>query len=121
MRVVEAGGASKAAVLLDMAQPALSRQVRALEMQLRETLPIRTGRGVQPTDAGRLLEHNAILQRVALAKEDEVFARRAGGPYRWLAAKHGAVPDAAADRKLFPCHAHGLAGVGGGLVNIAEC
>ncbi|MBP8146489.1 MAG: LysR family transcriptional regulator [Acidovorax sp.] len=72
VRVVEAGSFSKAAVLLDMAQPALSRQVRALEMQLRETLLIRTGRGVQPTDAGRrLLEHgHAILQRVALAKED---------------------------------------------------
>lgn len=72
VRVAEAGSFSKAAVLLDMAQPALSRQVRALETELRETLLIRTGRGVQPTDAGRrLLEHgHAILQRVALAKED---------------------------------------------------
>lgn len=72
VRVAEAGSFSKAAVLLDMAQPALSRQVRALEMELRETLLIRTGRGVQPTDAGRrLLEHgHAILQRIALVKED---------------------------------------------------
>src|SRR5574344_1127448 len=72
VRVAEAGSFSKAAVLLDMAQPALSRQVRALETELRETLLIRTGRGVQPTDAGRrLLEHgHAILQRVALAKAD---------------------------------------------------
>ena len=116
VRVVEAGSFSKAAVLLDMAQPALSRQVRALEMQLRETLLIRTGRGVQPTDAGRrLLEHgHAILQRVALAKED-LGALRDEPYHRWLAAKHGAVPDATADRKLFPCHAQGPAGVGGGL------
>ena len=72
VRVVESGSFSKAAVLLDMAQPALSRQVRALETELRVALLIRTGRGVVPTDAGRrLLEHgHAIMQRVALAKED---------------------------------------------------
>lgn len=72
VRVVESGSFSKAAVLLDMAQPALSRQVRALETELRQALLIRTGRGVVPTDAGRrLLEHgHAIMQRVALAKED---------------------------------------------------
>lgn len=70
--VAETGSFSKAAMLLDIAQPALSRQVRALETQLRETLLIRTGRGVTLTDAGRrLLEHgHAIMQRVTLAKED---------------------------------------------------
>ena len=49
-----------------------ARQVRALETELRETLLIRTGRGVTLTDAGRrLLEHgHAIMQRVTLAKED---------------------------------------------------
>ncbi|MFT3812908.1 MAG: LysR family transcriptional regulator [Acidovorax sp.] len=72
VHVAETGSFSKAAVLLDTAQPALSRQVRALETELRETLLIRTGRGVTLTDAGRrLLEHgHAILQRVAQAKED---------------------------------------------------
>lgn len=72
VRVAEVGSFSKAAVLLDTAQPALSRQVRALETELRETLLIRTGRGVTLTDAGRrLLEHgHAIMQRVAMAKED---------------------------------------------------
>lgn len=70
--VAETGSFSKAAMLSDTAQPALSRQVRALEMELRETLLIRTGRGVTLTEAGRrLLEHShAILQRVAQAKED---------------------------------------------------
>lgn len=70
--VAETGSFSKAAMLLDIAQPALSRQVRALETQLRETLLIRTGRGVVLTDAGRrLLEHgHAIMQRVTLAQED---------------------------------------------------
>lgn len=72
VHVVESGSFSKAAVLMDTAQPALSRQVRALETELRETLLIRTGRGVVPTEAGlRLLEHgHAIMQRVALARED---------------------------------------------------
>ena len=72
VQVAETGSFSKAAILLDIAQPALSRQVRALETELRETLLIRTGRGVALTDAGRrLLEHgHAIMQRVALAKED---------------------------------------------------
>ena len=72
VRVAETGSFSKAALILDIAQPALSRQVRALETELRETLLIRTGRGVALTDAGRrLLEHgHAIMQRVQLAKED---------------------------------------------------
>lgn len=72
VHVAETGSFSKAALLLDTAQPALSRQVRALETELRETLLIRTGRGVTLTDAGRrLLEHgHAIMQRVALARED---------------------------------------------------
>ncbi len=70
--VAETGSFSKAAMLSDTAQPALSRQVRALEVELRETLLIRTGRGVTLTEAGRrLLEHgHAILQHVAQAKED---------------------------------------------------
>lgn len=70
--VAQTGSFSKAAMLSDMAQPALSRQVRALEMELRETLLIRTGRGVTLTEAGRrLLEHShAIMQHVAQAKED---------------------------------------------------
>lgn len=43
-RVAEQGSFSRAALLLDIAQPALSRQVRALEVELRETLLERNGR-----------------------------------------------------------------------------
>jgi LysR family transcriptional regulator, nitrogen assimilation regulatory protein len=70
--VAELGSFSKAAVVLDIAQPALSRQVRALEIDLRETLLLRNGRGVTLTDAGqRLFDHSvAILQLVAQARED---------------------------------------------------
>lgn len=72
VHVAELGSFSKAALVLGIAQPALSRQVRALEIDLRETLLLRNGRGVQLTDAGqRLFEHGtAILQAVASARSD---------------------------------------------------
>jgi LysR family nitrogen assimilation transcriptional regulator len=72
VRVAELGSFSKAARVLDIAQPALSRQVRLLETDLRETLLLRNGRGVSLTDAGRrLFEHGVqILQRVEQARED---------------------------------------------------
>ena len=53
VRVAEVGSFSKAALLLGVAQPALSRQVRQLELELRCSLLERTGRGVVPTEAGR--------------------------------------------------------------------
>ena len=72
VQVAELGSFSKAAAVLDIAQPALSRQVRSLEIELRETLLLRNGRGVVLTEAGRrLLEHGSgILQAVAAARED---------------------------------------------------
>jgi len=72
VRVAEMGSFSKAAIELDVAQPALSRQVRLLETDLHVTLLQRTGRGVLLTDAGkRLYEHAiGILQLVAHARED---------------------------------------------------
>lgn len=72
VRVAEMGSFSKAAIELDVAQPALSRQVRLLETDLRVTLLQRTGRGVLLTEAGkRLFDHAvSILQLVAHARED---------------------------------------------------
>ena len=72
IHVAELGSFSKAALVLDIAQPALSRQVRALEMDLRETLLLRNGRGVVLTDAGqRLYAHGVnILQAAAQARQD---------------------------------------------------
>ena len=72
VRVAEMGSFSKAAIELDVAQPALSRQVRLLETDLHVTLLQRTGRGVLLTDAGkRLFDHAVgILQLVAHARED---------------------------------------------------
>jgi LysR family nitrogen assimilation transcriptional regulator len=72
VHVAELGSFSKAAVVLDIAQPALSRQVRGLETELRQPLFVRNGRGVALTEAGkRLLDHSvAVLQLVAHARED---------------------------------------------------
>lgn len=72
IQVAEHGSFSKAALVLGVAQPALSRQVRALEAELHETLFLRNGRGVELTDAGRrLLEHGqGILHLVAQARDD---------------------------------------------------
>src|SRR6478609_4170657 len=54
----EEGSLSGAARALGMAQPTLSRQVAALEHELRVTLFERVGRGLELTDSGRaLLEH----------------------------------------------------------------
>ena len=72
VQVAELGSFSKAAVVLDIAQPALSRQVRSLETELRQQLFLRNGRGVALTDAGkRLFDHSvAVLQLISHARED---------------------------------------------------
>lgn len=79
VHVAELGSFSKAALVLDMAQPALSRQVRALETGLRETLLLRNGRGVTLTEAGQRLYAHAvdILQAVAQAEADMGASRDA--------------------------------------------
>jgi LysR family nitrogen assimilation transcriptional regulator len=70
--VVEAGGFSRAAERLNVAQSALSLQVRRLEESLGVTLLVRESTGARPTAAGlRLLEHaQIILGQVAVAERD---------------------------------------------------
>ena len=72
VRVAELGSFSQAALVLGIAQPALSRQVRLLETDMGVTLLTRTGRGVVLTEAGeRLREHaTAILQLVQRTRDD---------------------------------------------------
>ena len=72
VHIAELGSFTRAASVLRVAQPALSRQVRALEVELRQPLFDRNGRGVTLTEAGqRLLAHGrGILQQVERAKQD---------------------------------------------------
>ncbi len=70
--VADAQGFARAGSKLRMSQPALSRQVRALESELGMQLFIRHGRGVTLTEAGVLLrEHaNGILRHVDKVKSE---------------------------------------------------
>lgn len=72
VHVAEMGSFTRAATYLQVAQPALSRQVRSLEVELRQPLLDRNGRGVTLTEAGkRLLAHaRGILQQVERARDD---------------------------------------------------
>lgn len=72
VRVAELGSFTRASAALDVAQPALSRQVRLLEVELRQSLLLRNGRGVTVTEAGKLLlEHGrGVLHQVQHAREE---------------------------------------------------
>ena len=75
--VAELGSFTRASEALGVAQPALSRQIRLLEVSLRQNLLIRNGRGAVPTDAGKLLLDHArgILHQLARAKEELLHLR----------------------------------------------
>lgn len=69
--VVDAGSFSAAAVVLNLTQPTLSRQIALLESGLGQRLLVRTGRGVTPTEAGEaLLVHaRAMLHSAQRARD----------------------------------------------------
>jgi LysR family nitrogen assimilation transcriptional regulator len=72
VHVAELGSFSRAATLLSVAQSALSARVRHLEVELKQPLLHRNGRGVTPTEAGkRLLQHaRGILMQVNRTREE---------------------------------------------------
>lgn len=71
VRIAELASLTKAAAVIRIAQPALSRQVRNLEAELGADLLVRHGWGVSLTDAGELLLTHArqILRDVDKARE----------------------------------------------------
>jgi LysR family transcriptional regulator, nitrogen assimilation regulatory protein len=77
--VAELGSLSKASDTLRVAQPALSRQIKLLEHELRAELFTRNGRGMVLTDAGRLLlARTAGIVRQIDQVRDEI--QSSGGP-----------------------------------------
>ncbi len=72
VRVAELGSFTRASAALGIAQPALSRQVRLLEVELRQNLLTRNGRGAAATEAGTiLLAHGrGILHQLQRAREE---------------------------------------------------
>lgn len=77
--VAQLGSFTRASIALDIAQSALSRQIRLLEVELGQCLLVRNGRGVGATDAGKLLlEHSqGILYKTERLKEELGKARGA--------------------------------------------
>jgi LysR family transcriptional regulator, nitrogen assimilation regulatory protein len=72
LAVVEHASFSQASRALQVTQPALSRQVRLLEVELRQNLLVRTGRGVRCTEAGEMMAKHArlMLQNAAAAQSE---------------------------------------------------
>jgi LysR family nitrogen assimilation transcriptional regulator len=72
VEIADAGSLSRAAIRLGVSQPALSRQLRNLETELRAELFYRHGRGVALTEAGRRLHATGteILQKLHGVKDD---------------------------------------------------
>lgn len=77
VRVAELGSFTRASIALGVAQPALSRQVRSLEVEFHQNLLLRNGRGVTVTAAGRVLleQGRGVLHQVARIREELALAR----------------------------------------------
>jgi LysR family nitrogen assimilation transcriptional regulator len=76
-RIVAEGSFSRAAAALGIAQPALSRQVRALEEELGIRLLHRNGRGVSPTEEGRRFAEavSPVLDDLDRVREEAMAAQ----------------------------------------------
>ncbi|HEU0200172.1 MAG TPA: LysR substrate-binding domain-containing protein [Burkholderiaceae bacterium] len=74
---VDANSLSAAASRLQLAQPALSQQIAALESHFKQKLLVRSNMGVTPTDAGRELYRHAIQILGHLEQAEFEVARKA--------------------------------------------
>ncbi|MCD9028735.1 LysR family transcriptional regulator [Luteimonas sp. BDR2-5] len=79
VRVAELGSFTRASIALGIAQPALSRQVRLLELEAGQPLLLRNGRGVTMTEAGRVMLElgRGVLHQVSRLRDE--LGRLRGG------------------------------------------
>ena len=119
LRVAELGSISKAAVDLQLSQPALSRHIAVLEEEMRTKLFTRTQGGVIPTEAGKLLIERArpLLQQLSQLKEDLGDAA-AGQQSEIRAARFADAHDHGRGRGELPSVTLGVRTGGGALVRV---
>lgn len=80
VQIAELGSMTRAAQHLHVAQPALSRHIRALEQELGVALMVRLPRGVRLTTAGRqFLDHCQRILRELGRAQDELRSGAAAG------------------------------------------
>ncbi|MET0384308.1 MAG: LysR family transcriptional regulator, partial [Polyangiales bacterium] len=79
LAVAEVQNISTAAKRLHLSQPAVTKQLRALEVTLGVKLVQRTGRGVRLTDAGELLREHGRRSAALLAECQAALAELATG------------------------------------------
>ncbi|PLR43810.1 LysR family transcriptional regulator [Chimaeribacter arupi] len=74
--IVEQGSISKASRILNISQPPLSKRLQELEEEIGTALVTRNGRGISPTEAGKVLYQRAcdILRSVEEARSDALQA-----------------------------------------------
>jgi LysR family nitrogen assimilation transcriptional regulator len=72
VKAIDCGSMSRAAMLLEIAQPALSQHIASLEAYFKEKLLIRSSSGIVPTEAGFTLYRHAqaILRQLEQAKRE---------------------------------------------------
>ena len=77
LALAELGSFARAAAVLHLSQPALSRSIQAVEQQVGTALFLRTAAGVVPTDIGRVLAQRAReVVQMAEDIEQEVLSNR---------------------------------------------
>ncbi|ELU4644626.1 LysR family transcriptional regulator [Escherichia coli O66:H5] len=89
-RVVEQGSVSRAAKVLNMAQPPLSKRIQELEDELKAPLFIRKGNRIEPTEAGFFLYRKAceILRQVEDTTRETMAIAQKNNPKLHLGITH---------------------------------
>mgnify|MGYP003111770589 CR=1 FL=1 len=94
LEIARAGSISKAADMLNVTQPAVSKSLKELEQILDTRLFDRAGRGLRLNEAGRIFQAHAAASMSELMRGHDRLAREGGAPVRLSV---GVLPTAAGD------------------------